>query len=69
MQNTVRWRSDLFWYICHFSWRNNYLEHLVKQKWTLPAHECRSSWKNLSKSYSCEALLKSWELIDEFDGA
>ena len=33
MQNTVRWRSDLFWYICQRFWRNNYLEPLVKQKW------------------------------------
>ena len=43
MQNTVRWRSDWFWYICQRSWRNNYLEPLVKQKWCkfLPAqYEC-----------------------------
>ena len=33
MQNTIRWRSDRFWYICHYSWSNNYLEPLVKQKW------------------------------------
>ena len=32
MQNTIRWRSDRFWYICHYSWRNNYLEPLVKRK-------------------------------------
>ena len=32
MQNTVRWRTDRFWYTCQRSWRNNYLEPLVKQK-------------------------------------
>ena len=26
MQNTVRWRSDWFWYTCRRSWRNNYLD-------------------------------------------
>ena len=26
MQNTVRWRSDQFWYTCQRSWRNNYLD-------------------------------------------
>ena len=32
MQNTVRWLSDRFWCVCHYSWRNNYLEPLVKRK-------------------------------------
>ena len=32
MQNTVRWLYDRFWYIRHYSWRNNYLDPLVKRK-------------------------------------
>ena len=33
MQNTIRWRSDRFWYTCWRSWRNDYLDPLVIGNW------------------------------------
>ena len=58
MQNTVRWRSVRFWYICHYSWRNKYLELLLKRKWCkfrvlcLHMYECCYSYQFCLKGFN-----------------
>ena len=65
MQNTVRWHSDQFWYICHYSWRNNYLfgtpgqTKVMQIQRTLPAQYecCYSSQFNLNHRKWCKVNL------------